>query len=234
MTQNQTLLLSRPLKIQAIVIDLDGTMVDTQGDFVVALNAMLDDLQLPHVDEGFVSVTVGKGTTNLIRKTLEQVIRAPVDDELLSRATLRYVQHYRHISGRFSTLYPGVIEGLKILHEQGYALACLTNKPSALAGPLMVEKGLADFFNCVFGGDAFIRQKPDPLPLQRTCEALGSLPAQTLMVGDSINDASAARSAKCPIALVRYGYNHGHPVEEVGADLYIDRLTDLPALITKV
>lgn len=234
MTINIALASQQPLEVHAIVIDLDGTMVDTRGDFIAALNAMLDDLQLPHVDVAFVSVTVGKGTANLIRKTLERVMHAPIDDELLNRAMLRYVQNYPRTNGQFSTLYPGVIEGLTMLQKQGYPLACLTNKPSALAGPLLVEKGLAGFFQCVFGGDAFIRQKPDPLPLVRTCEALRSPPAQTLMVGDSINDAQAAHSAKCPVALLRYGYNHGCPVEEVPANFYIDSLAELPSLLRRV
>jgi phosphoglycolate phosphatase len=79
----------------------------------------------------------------------------------------------------------------------------------------------------VFGGDAFERKKPDPLPLLRTCEALGSQPAHTLMLGDSSNDAQAARAAGCPVVLVSYGYNHGQPASEVDCDGVVDRLDQL-------
>jgi phosphoglycolate phosphatase len=79
----------------------------------------------------------------------------------------------------------------------------------------------------VFGGDAFARMKPDPLPLLKTCEALGVAPAQALMVGDSCNDAQAARAAGCPVVLVTYGYNHGQPVRAVDADGWVDALTEL-------
>jgi phosphoglycolate phosphatase len=79
------------------------------------------------------------------------------------------------------------------------------------------------------GGDAFARKKPDPLPLLKTCEALGSEPARTLMVGDSSNDALAARAAGCPVVLVSYGYNHGQPIRSVDADGYPDALDGLAA-----
>jgi phosphoglycolate phosphatase len=124
-------------------------------------------------------------------------------------------------------VYPGVPEGLQRMRDAGWRLACLTNKPGAFAAPLLARKGLAGFFERVFGGDAFERKKPDPLPLQRSCEALGSTPADTLMVGDSSNDAAAARAAGCPVVLVTYGYNHGRPVSEVPCDGTVARLDAL-------
>ena len=97
----------------------------------------------------------------------------------------------------------------------------------------MRKKGLDTFFSHVFGGEAFERKKPDPLPLLRTCEALGSAPAHTLMVGDSSNDARAARAAGCPVVLVSYGYNHGEPVVAVDADGVVDRLDEIGALVER-
>ncbi len=129
-------------------------------------------------------------------------------------------------------MYPGVVEGLAALRARGLRLACLTNKPTAFARPLLAAKGLDGYFELVFGGDAFERKKPDPLPLLKTCEALGTAPARTLMVGDSSNDAKAARAAGCPVVLVSYGYNHGEPVRGVDADGFVDSLPDLAALRT--
>ena len=105
-------------------------------------------------------------------------------------------------------------------------MACLTNKPTAFALTLLERKGLRGYFQQVFGGDAFERKKPDPLPLHKTCEALGTLPSRTLMVGDSSNDARAARAAGCPVVLVSYGYNHGEPVRGVDADGFVDSLAE--------
>ncbi len=212
------------MPIQAAIVDLDGTLVDTVGDFDVALNAMLGEHGLPRVDRGFIERTVGKGSEHLIRCTLVEV---DADPDLYEPAWQAYQRHYQSINGLHSVVYPGVVEGLRRLVDAGWALACLTNKPGAFAKPLLAAKGLDGYFSQVFGGDAFARKKPDPLPLLQTCLALGSLPGRTLMIGDSSNDAQAARAAGCPVVLVSYGYNHGLPVAGVGADAVIDRLDAL-------
>ncbi|MBT9501565.1 MAG: phosphoglycolate phosphatase [Burkholderiaceae bacterium] len=210
----------------ALIIDLDGTLIDTQGDFVAALNLMLDDLRLPHVDGAFVSHTVGKGSEHLVAQTLRHCCADAARFEL---AMQRYQRHYLAINGRFAQVYPGALEGLQRFADMGLAMACLTNKPTDFALPLLANKGLSRFFSHVFGGDAFLRKKPDPLPLLKTCEALGTAPAQTWMIGDSSNDAQAARAAGCPVVLVSYGYNHGRPIREVDADAdaFVDRLDEL-------
>ncbi len=211
----------------AAIVDLDGTLVDTVGDFVAALNAMLADLGLPTVDAAAVGRMVGKGSEHLIHAVLHHV-GAP--DTRYPQAYARYQHHYLEINGQHSTVYAGVHEGLQAMRARGWSLACLTNKPTAFARPLLAQKGLDGFFEVVFGGDAFERKKPDPLPLLKTCEALGTTPARTLMVGDSSNDAQAARAAGCPVVLVSYGYNHGQPVREVDADAIVDSLAELAVL----
>ena len=210
--------------IEAAIVDLDGTLIDTQADFVVALNATLSDLNLPPVDAQFVSQTVGKGSEHLVRSTL---LKVGADAALYASARELYQSHYLRINGDHSQVYPGALEGLLKMQARGWKLACLTNKPSAFAVPLLQKKGLFGYFSQVFGGDAFERMKPDPLPLLKTCAALGAVPARTLMVGDSSNDAAAARAALCPVVLVTYGYNHGVPVRTVDADGYIDRIDQL-------
>jgi phosphoglycolate phosphatase len=195
------------------------------GDFIAALNLSLGELKRPAVDRAFVERTVGKGSEHLIRSTLQHV---GADASLYDDAWALYQRHYLAVNGEHSAVYPGVVEGLERLALRGLKLACLTNKPIAFAEPLLRLKGLSGYFTVVFGGDAFERKKPDPLPLLKTCEALGNLPAHTLMLGDSSNDARAARAAGCPVVLVSYGYNHGEPVSSVDADAVIDRLDGLP------
>ena len=214
--------------LHAAIIDLDGTMIDTIGDFVVAVNAVLADLSLPRIDRAFIEHTVGKGSEHLIRSTLAEV---GADPDFYAQAWPLYQRHYLAVNGEHASVYPGVVAGLEQLTARGWKLACLTNKPTAFAVALLRKKGLDRFLPVVFGGDAFERRKPDPLPLIRTCEALGSAPAQTLMVGDSSNDARAARAAGCPVVLVSYGYNHGEPVRAVDADGVVDRLDQLDGLI---
>ena len=210
--------------IQAAIIDLDGTMVDTLGDFEAALNTVLQELGLPSVRREFLGRTIGKGSEHLIRSTLAEV---GAGEALYERTWALYQQRYLEVNGDHSAVFPGVVEGLTRLRARGWKLACLTNKPNAFAVPLLHSKGLAGFFDAVFGGDAFERKKPDPLPLLKTCEALGTLPARTLMVGDSSNDVRAARAAGCPVVLVSYGYNHGEPVAAAGADRVINQIDQL-------
>ena len=217
-------------RFDAAIVDLDGTMVDTLGDFVVALNLMLGDLSLAEVDAAAVETMVGKGSEHLIQSVLRHVGAA---DALYERAWARYQHHYLAINGQHSAVYEGVAKGLAALRERGLRLACLTNKPTAFALPLLAAKGLDGYFEQVFGGDAFERKKPDPLPLRKTCEALGTSPAATLMIGDSANDAAAARAAGCPVLLVTYGYNHGEPVRKVDADGFVDSLADVVRLLRR-
>jgi phosphoglycolate phosphatase len=210
-----------PAGLQAAIIDLDGTLIDTVGDFEAALGAMLRDLHLPAINRDFIQHTVGKGTEHLIRCTLAHV---QADAQQFEPAFALYMQHYLNINGQYASVYPGVHEGLKKMKERGLRLACVTNKPTALAEPLLDSKGLRGCFEFVFGGDAFPHKKPHPQPLLKTCAALGSAPAQTLMVGDSSNDAQAARAAGCPSVLMSYGYNHGQPVHGLDVDGVYDRL----------
>jgi phosphoglycolate phosphatase len=216
--------------LQAAIIDLDGTMVDTVGDFEVALRLALADLGHAPVGRDFISRTVGKGSEHLIQRSLAEV-GAPAGD--YDAAWVRYQHHYIAINGQHSAVYPGVLAGLAALRASGLRLACLTNKPNAFAKPLLAQKGLEGFFEQAFGGDAFARKKPDPLPLLQTCKALGTDPARTLMVGDSQNDADAARAAGCPVVLVSYGYNHGQPAASANPDAVIHSLADLPALLAQ-
>ena len=231
-------------RFRAAIVDLDGTMVDTLGDFEVALNRTLADLDLPGVDRALVERTVGKGSEHLIRSVLAHQLDLPQVtglanvcasrsvDTLYEPAWQRYQHHYRQINGAHSVVYPGVAEGLLALQDRGWALACLTNKPLAFARDLLAAKGLAGHFSLVFGGDSFERKKPDPLPLLKTCEALGMAPQETLMVGDSSNDAQAGHAAGCGVVLVTYGYNHGQPIRQTPALAWVDALNDIPVALS--
>jgi len=222
------------MSLQAVMIDLDGTMVDTIGDFEVALNHALTDLHIPKANRELIERSIGKGSEHLIRTVLkhqlalpEVAVNALEVEQFFTPVWERYEQHYLSINGEFSTVFPGVIEGLEQLKAMGLPLACLTNKPVSFTKPLLKDKGLFNYFEQVFGGDSFERKKPDPLPLLKTCEALGSSPHRTLMVGDSSNDAQAANAAGCPLVLMTYGYNHGEPIQKTPALAWLDSLDQL-------
>jgi phosphoglycolate phosphatase len=218
---------------QAAIVDLDGTLVDTLGDFVAALNLTLRELRYEAVTRDEVMPLIGRGSEALIAKVLALKAHTAIKTHTLGpgyvsmAANTAYQKHYRAINGQHSRVFAGALEGVQALHERGVKLVCLTNKPKAPAQVLLQAKGFAPYFSAVFGGDSFERKKPDPLPVLRSCEALGLPPSQVWMVGDSINDALAGKAAGCKVALVRYGYNHGEPIEQAPHDVLVDSLLEL-------
>jgi phosphoglycolate phosphatase len=221
------------MQVEACMIDLDGTLVDTMGDFDAVVALMLKDLGLPALDRVHLEGMVGKGSEHLIQSVLQR--QKPLNDpkaEPPSEAELKqawhiYQAHYQRVNGQASAVFPGVMAGLQGLAAMGLPMACLTNKPRDLAQKLLQQKGLSEFFQVVFGGDSFERKKPDPLPLIKTCEFLGYLPYQVLMIGDSTNDAQAAQAAGCPVVLLSHGYNHGQPIRQVPANHHLDSLAEI-------
>jgi len=211
-------------RFDAAIVDLDGTMVDTLGDFEQALGAMLVELGARPLPRSAVVLLVGKGSEHLVRSALPLAGLAHHDPE---DALARYFRHYDLVNGRYAAVFAGVPEGLLALRHAGLRLACLTNKPLGFARALLQSTGLLEHFDHVFGGDSFALKKPDPLPMIETCRALGSAPARTLAIGDSRNDAAAGSAAGCAVALVGYGYNHGEPIRAVPADFYLDSLAEL-------
>jgi len=218
--------------ITAAIIDLDGTMLDTVPDFEAALNGMRAEFGLPPITQDTIKPLVGKGSEKLVRDALLLDWDAARVDEVFDDALAGYQRHYLAINGERSTLYDGVIEGLQAMRDMGLRLVCVTNKPIAFTLPLLDQKGLAPYFERVFGGDSFGKKKPDPMPMLGACAALDLPPSQVVAIGDSSNDAEAARAAGCFVLTVPYGYNHGRPIQEINSDGIVSSLLDAAALIT--
>jgi phosphoglycolate phosphatase len=217
--------------VRAAIIDLDGTMLDTIPDFHVALNGMRAELDLQPITQDQIALMVGKGSENLIRSVLALDLDGAGVEARFEAAMDAYQRHYLSINGNYSALYPDVIEGLAAMQAQGLRLACVTNKPISFTTPLLKLKGLDGFFEVVYGGDSLPRKKPDPLPLQTVCADFGLAPAQVVAIGDSSNDAQAARAAGCPVLTVPYGYNHGQAIHETDSDGIVTTLLEAASLI---
>ncbi|MFN3790120.1 phosphoglycolate phosphatase [Massilia sp.] len=212
--------------IKAAIIDLDGTMLDTVPDFEAALNGMRADLGLAPITQDTIKPLVGKGSEKLVRDALLLDWDAARVDAVFDEALAAYQRHYLAINGQRSTLFAGVIEGLQAMRAQGLRLVCVTNKPIAFTLPLLDQKGLAPYFERVFGGDSFARKKPDPMPMLGACAALDLPPSQVVAIGDSSNDAESARAAGCFVLTVPYGYNHGRPIQEINSDGIVSSLLE--------
>ena len=217
--------------IRAAIIDLDGTMLDTVPDFETALNGMRAGFKLAPITQQTITPMVGKGSEKLIRDVLALDYDAARIDAIFDEAMAAYQRHYLAINGQRSVLYEGVIEGLEALKNMGLRLACVTNKPIAFTTPLLEQKGLAPYFELVYGGDSLARKKPDPLPLLQVCSDFDLAPPQVVAIGDSLNDAEAARAARCFVLTVPYGYNHGMPVQDIDSDGIVNSLLDAAELV---
>ena len=217
--------------IRAAIIDLDGTMLDTMPDFHVALNGMRADLGLGPIAQKTITPMVGKGSEHLIRSVLALDADAATVDARFDAAMASYQRHYLAINGQHSVLFDGVIAGLEAMRANGLRLACVTNKPIAFTTPLLAAKGLAGYFDVVYGGDSLAQKKPHPLPLVTVCHDFDLAPSSVVAIGDSSNDAQAARAAGCPVLTVPYGYNHGRPVQEIDSDGIVDSLLSAAELI---
>ena len=216
------------------MIDLDGTLLDTIPDLAAAANGMLTELGMPTLAESTIRNYVGKGIANLIERTLTNSMDGKPDPALFQRAVPVYERTYREVNGKHTTIYPGVQEGLDLLRAQGYPLACVTNKSERFTLPLLDYVKLSSYFVSVVAGDTLPQKKPDPEPLWHACKQMNVAPHEMLMIGDSLNDAQAARAAGCPIFCVTYGYNEGHDVQSLDVDAIVASLVEATRLISKM
>ena len=212
---------------RAILFDLDGTLLDTIPDLTAAANGMLTELAAPALPIESITTFVGKGTAQLVRRCLQDPrVGLPADDAAVEQALAVFNRHYHAVNGRESVRYPGVLEGLAAFRQQGVKLAVVTNKPTEFTLPLLEKSGLAPWFDAVVCGDTCSRKKPDPLPLHHACELLGCAPSEALFIGDSINDALAARAAGMPVLVVPYGYNEGLDIRSLDIDGIVFGIND--------
>lgn len=221
-------MLKFPLAVKLVVIDLDGTLVDTAADIAEATNLMLRDLGQPERDPATVASWIGNGVARLVKRALTGEMDGEPDPQHYALAYALFLKHYEANLTRQSRPFPGVVEGLEWLQGQDLRLVCITNKAERFTRPLLEVLGLHKYFALVLSGDSLPRQKPDPLPLVHACRHFGLAPAQALLVGDSGNDVRAARAAGMPVICVDYGYNHGRDIRTEQPDAVIGSLTELP------
>lgn len=212
---------------RAILIDLDGTLLDTIPDLAAAANHMLAELAAPTLPASDIATFVGKGTEELVRRCLQdRRVGLPADPDSLASALTVFNRHYHAVNGREARLYDGVADGLNAFREQGAALAVVTNKPTEFTLPLLESSGLAKWFDAVVCGDTCERKKPDPLPLLHACRLLDCSPEHALAIGDSVNDALAARAAGITVLAVPYGYNEGMDIRQLDIDGIVSGIDD--------
>jgi phosphoglycolate phosphatase len=217
--------------LHAIAIDLDGTLLDTIGDLSGAANRTLRALDLPEIPLEKLKTFVGKGKAMHVRRSLAASLGREASEAELAQAMAIYEREYFEHINDTTRPYPGARAGVAAMRAKGYPTACVTNKARVFTLRLLERQGLLDQFDFVLGGDELARSKPDPLMLTHTAAHFNLPAAQLLMIGDSGNDAHAARAAGCPIVLMRYGYTEGEPIERIPNDGIFNSIADIAALL---
>ena len=218
-------------KPEMILIDVDGTLVDSVPDLAWCVDAMMRELGMPERGEAAVRNWVGNGVERLVRRALINALDGEPDDALFDKAYPIFLDLYADNTSKRSVLYPGVREGLDYLKSQNYRLGCVTNKASQFTLPLLRDLGIHDEFENIVCGDSLPKKKPDPLPLLHSAEVLGVAPEDSLMLGDSMSDVKAARAAGFQIICMSYGYNHGEDIRKSNPDVVIDSMAELKDLL---
>jgi phosphoglycolate phosphatase len=216
--------------VKAVLLDLDGTLLDTAPDLAAAANAMLAEQGLAPLPAGVIRGFIGRGIAHLVERCLQSA------GEYLACARLEpalrsFGAHYRRLNGRESRPFPGVPQALARLRAASLRLACVTNKAQAFTTPLLAKTGLAPYFDAVVTADQAGARKPHPAPFLHACKALAVAPAEATVIGDSANDAEGARAAGCRVLLVTYGYNEGRDVRGLDADGVVETLGEAADLL---
>ncbi len=219
------------LKPKMVLIDVDGTLVDSVPDLAFCIDEMLKAVDMTPHGEAEVRHWVGNGVERLVRRGLIGQLDGEPDEALFDKAYPIFMDLYKENTSKRSCLYPGVKEGIDYLQQAGYKLGCVTNKAEAFTHPLLKDLGLFDYFESIVSGDTLEKKKPDPMPLLFSAEKLGVSPGESLMLGDSISDVKAARAAGFQIICMSYGYNHGVDIQESNPDVVIDSMAELKNIL---
>ena len=218
---------------EAILFDLDGTLIDSAADITTALNAMRAHFKLPPVSTATTATIIGKGLPVTIRHLLRQDWSDNYIEQVYPEAYDVVVQAYSQCCGSHTRIYPGVTETLHSLATQGIPMAVVTNKEQSHTEQVLAKTGLSAYFRVIIGGDATGAYKPDPEPLRAALKQLqASSPQATVLIGDSESDIQAARALQMPVIAVNYGYNHGTPIASLYPDYIISHMDELLSLIS--
>ncbi|HEY9051596.1 MAG TPA: phosphoglycolate phosphatase [Gammaproteobacteria bacterium] len=214
-----------------VLIDVDGTLVDSVPDLAYCVDEMMKQLAMPVRGEERVRQWVGNGVERLVRRALINQLDGEPDEALFQKALPIFEALYRENTSKRSCLYPGVKEALDFLRTTDVRLGCVTNKAAQFTLPLLKDLGISDYFELVVCGDTLPKKKPDPLPLLHAAEKLGATPSESLMLGDSQSDVKAARAAGFNIVCMSYGYNHGEDIRNYNPDAVVDSMDEIKSVV---
>ncbi|MBU2037617.1 MAG: phosphoglycolate phosphatase [Gammaproteobacteria bacterium] len=212
---------------QLLLLDLDGTLIDSVPDLAAAVDIMLAGLGRAAAGTENVSHWVGNGADMLIRRALcngDEQAAVELATGHVQPARALFDQAYLNALHHATGAYPGVSEWLQ---QVSVPKVLITNKPRLFTLPLLQSLGWEEYFVQVLCGDDLAEKKPSAMPLLHACQTQNVTPQQALMIGDSRNDIQAAKAAGIASVAVTYGYNHGEDIHSARPDWVVDNLLQL-------
>lgn len=217
---------------QAMLFDLDGTLIDSVADIAKSVNILLAKENLPTLSVDEVRAMIGNGMAKLVERAFK-ARGIDLEGDGLTDMTARMMDIYKDHLTEETVLLDGAEDMLRAYSAAGIKIAVVTNKPEAFSRRILDHFALGDVVNCVVGGDTGPARKPAPDMLQYAVAEMDLHVSRALMVGDSPADIGAAAAAGMASVAVRGGYTNV-PVDELGADVVIDSLRHLPGAIEKL
>jgi len=216
-----------------LIFDLDGTLINSALDLAVAVNYMLETLELETFNEETIHGWVGNGALILVQRALSgnRTIDDNLDNTYVQHALKIFLDFYEANLCVMTKPYPHVVTTLQTLQTKGYTLAIVTNKPFKFVKPILNKLGLDKLFSLILGGDSLKKKKPDPMPLLHVCTSLEVNIKESIMIGDSKNDVLAANACHMDSVGVTYGYNYGESIDVHKPTIIIDDFSTLLELL---
>ncbi len=208
---------------KVIAFDLDGTLINSATDLILALNRLLEELGIDKVNENKISNLVGNGALAMIEKAFLLNNKRITNKKFLVK---RFIEIYKDCFLDNTQLYPNTRSVLQKLYGEGFKIILVSNKTEYFVHKILDHFKIKNFFSAISGGDTFKFKKPDPRHLTETIKALKISNYRCTFVGDSINDSLCAKNTSSSLILMSYGYSKEN-IHQMGAEMITDNLKDI-------
>lgn len=216
---------------ELIIFDLDGTLINSIPDIVLAINKMLANYNAPPLTEQQVEPLVGNGAKLLVKRSLMLSMNTQdVSDDLFEESFANYFAAYRESVCVNTFLYPDVLETLPYLYEKGYKMVICSNKPYGFMEPILEKLSIKQYFDYWIGEDSLPEKKPNAAPLLHVAHKMETSIDKCIMVGDSKNDILAAHNAGMVSIGLTYGYNYNENIADYNPTIIVDKFAELKKL----
>lgn len=213
-----------------LIFDLDGTLINSIPDLALAINKMLDSLELEPIPFETIKNFIGNGAKTLVSRSLS-FTNQNNSEELFEFAFPKFMDFYKNNPCEKTLLYPGVNDTLQYLKDEDYKMVICTNKPVDFVEPILEKLEIKKYFDSWIGENSLDEKKPSAVPLNHLADQANIPIENCLMIGDSKNDILAANNAKMESVGITYGYNYNEDITKYNPTVVLNDFTHLKELL---